>query len=551
MLDKLSVRVEMPLAVDPNDEFASFAGAYRFESAYGLALDGANAPSISHHLSVSTLDTEPHAFLHSIVRGRIRFIAATATTSASIELQPLPFELIVLGQYLSGSVLPAVFVYSNVDTVAVETAVDGILAGASLSDAERARQRNEFLAGNRWLTVAAGTRIGKPAVDPTLGGRRRLDLSAQDSRGFFLNPAHYLFQWYRLRAGLAQHPLIVEIASHQHPHMLPSKSRILLVRHDAPNPASPYANADTAARQINDAIVEAVPGDVVCVVDNATYAEKIFMPPGVTLTSAARIGMPGRPAETDPALPTLSDPGSLSPAVVFENLDGPPTHLSGFRITSGQGEYGSGILVRDAVNVEIAQNEVFTNLAVRGGGIGIVDSRRVVVSRCRIRDNRADDSQVGDKGQGGGVYVGGQSADVHIDDNHIYRNQATNFGGGACVDFPARRVRLQRNRIGGITNTEGNQVTLDRLPYLESVVLDNPQGGGGGVGFAPAAGRRATNTSPTSAASTRPPRRPASRPPSASTCWPLSSSSSRSRHSSFAPGPSSTTSWACSAWSRS
>jgi predicted outer membrane repeat protein len=140
-------------------------------------------------------------------------------------------------------------------------------------------------------------------------------------------------------------------------------------------------------------------------------------------------------------------------------------------------------VVRNSINVEIAKSDIFSNNSVHGGGIAIVDSRRVTVSQCRIRDNRSTDPPGIGKGQGGGIYVGGESSDIVIEANFIYRNQATNFGGGVCIDFPAQRVRLRRNRIGGGAAADGNRVTLDRQTYADAVVLGNPRGGGGGVGI--------------------------------------------------------------------
>ena len=194
MLDEFPLDVEMPMGVAEDDDFTPFLTAFRIETPYGLRDSGGSEPELSHSLVLSTDAADPAARLHAIIRGRLRFVPANATDPASLELQPLPFEQVQLGERL-GVVLLNLVVYSHVEPSAVEEAVDLLLTASGIEPSEIASQRIAFMTGDRWLTAAAGTFIGRPAVDADLDGRRRLDLMMKDRDDFYLNPAHFLYKW--------------------------------------------------------------------------------------------------------------------------------------------------------------------------------------------------------------------------------------------------------------------------------------------------------------------------------------------------------------------
>ncbi|WP_032113624.1 right-handed parallel beta-helix repeat-containing protein [Candidatus Paracaedibacter symbiosus] len=484
IFDNLSISVEMPLGVNASNDFSSFRDSFHIESLYGLIAQAGNLPSISNFLSISVPNTEPVSFLYAVIRGVIRYVPDE--NSPRIELRPFPFDSLQLGKQPFNSLPPFLFIYRGVDTSSVATAAEILLSNAPISEADRPVQLIEFMSGNRSLTVEGGMVIGKPAIDPSLGGRRRLDLAVQINQGIYLNPAHYLYRWPLFRPELETHPLLSQLKSQQHGHLFPTKDRILFVRQNSSNPTSPYTTADTAAHSLGEAMNAARAGDIVCAIDNATYQERVFMQRGVTLTSAGILRNIGQPSESSD-LPTLSQPtnsntNNYAEIVAFDNLNQDPTHISGFKITQATAAVaGAGIVIRRSQNVEIAQNLIYGNHAIQGGGVGIFDSRGVRVSFSRIYNNQVNDVE-GVKGQGGGLYIGGSSTNVSIEDCFIYSNTATNFGGGVCVNDPAIEIAFLRNQIGGTTAAQGNRVTGNRLGIQDAAIYDNPQGGGGGIG---------------------------------------------------------------------
>ena len=189
--------------------------------------------------------------------------------------------------------MPDLIVYGNVDLASVTTATHQVIAGTGLTGSEAATLESEFLLGNRWLTVDAGAFLGRPAIDPALSGRRRLDLMIKERGGFFLNPAFFLFEWPTIDAALAGHPLLLALEPLQHRMLFAMKSRKLYVKQDGGH-QPPFTSVAHASTTIGDALGEAQSGDVVVVLDAATYAERIFMPAGVQLTSKAFKDRPWR-----------------------------------------------------------------------------------------------------------------------------------------------------------------------------------------------------------------------------------------------------------------
>jgi hypothetical protein len=473
MLDDIPLQVEMPLGVSATGDFTPFQNAFRLEGRYGLRAGAGPEPVFSPTLQISTPAADPAARVHAIIRGRVRFVPATATASAQMELQPLPFEQALLGQRLHGSVSPNLIVYRNIDPVSVGDAVDALLAAAQVEASAHAGQRQEFLAGTRWLTVSAGNVIGRPAVDAA--GRRRLDLAMLDHQDFYLNPTHYLFLLPVLRESLASHPLLTLLRPQQHRQLLATKGQLRFVQQNSPNPAPPYTTAATAAHTITDVLAQATAGDLIVILDDATYQEALIaIPSGVALTSTAILNIPGRIPE-QPNLPTPPAPPGAT--ILVQNVGN--VHISGVNISGGTDQ--GGIRIEDCFNVEVAQCDIHHNSAVRGGGIGIIRSTRVNCWGNAIRDNQVSDgAMLFQWGQGGGIYVE-ESQFVTMAENAVYRNVATNFGGGIAV-ADSLYVRIFDNEIGGFFAADGNRVTGDQLPLPIRISTANPQGGGGGIG---------------------------------------------------------------------
>jgi predicted outer membrane repeat protein len=486
MLEDLILELVMPLGVDPNNDFSKFKDAFKLERQFGLSGTLESGLRISQFLRLSTVPADPGARFHAVIKSEMRFQPAVDNSPPYLELRPFPFPVAQLGVHLRNS--PPLFgiMYGNVEPNSASEAALAILVARGVPEEDRQKQLAEYMAGERWLQVNAGDVIGRGAIDANLNGRRRLDLGMYDKHGIYLNPAHFLFQWDKVNHALEGHPLTEMLRPLQHPFVFPTKGRVLFVKQTSPTPAPPYDDFNKAARKINDALDQAQSGDVVLVVDNAFYNEKLFVPNGVSLTSVGAIGKIGRIQQEPPEYPIVSDSSLVSSAIVIDGSGEAPTHVSGFRITGGVGPgattilNGGGIRIENCQNVEVAHNEIYDNVAVRGGGIAVIGSRRVSIAGNRIRHNVAKDG-LSEWGQGGGVFVNLYSADVLIDDNAIYRNTADNFGGGICV-VQAPGVTISRNLIGGIFASDGNRVIKDRLPFPDSVLLNNPQGGAGGIG---------------------------------------------------------------------
>jgi hypothetical protein len=487
LLGLLAPSVEMPLGVDAGNDFTAFGSVFSVETPYGLRNGsvGGTEMEFSHSLSLSVDDSDPASRLHSMIKGRLRFIAAAGTDPARLELQPLPVHLFLLKRNAHLSPLFKKVFYSNVEPVSVQAAVTTLLTEKGVEANEIVDRVGEFMAGSRQLTVEAGDFVGRAAQDSSIGGRRRLDLMIMDRDGFYLNPAHFLFQWPVINTNLEDHPLLQVMEPVQHTMVFASKSRHLYVFKNSQNPQAPYLTKQSAAHKIQDALAEAVPGDTVIVLDTSTYAEKISMRKGVTLTSQAgtvvgRIGITSN-------LPTIECPDD-DPAVTFHQLL-KPAHISGFRIKHAATKHGSGILIDYCRQAEVAKNIIQGNLANQGGGIAITNkSMSVFIKQNVIWQNEANDVGSGSatRGQGGGIYIT-KSADITIEDNAIFGNKAQNFGGGIAI-YDASRISITKKNDIGVTTPAfavalGNLVTKESEDWFEYALERNPQGGGGGIGI--------------------------------------------------------------------
>lgn len=494
LLSLLKPNVEMPLGVDAGNDFTAFGSAFAVEVPYGLrdAATGAEMES-SHALTLSVEDTAPASRLHAIVRGRLRFVAASGANPARLELRPLPIHLFLLKRNSHLSPLFKHVLYGNVEPSSASAAATALLTGQGIGAAEVTGQVAEFMAGARGLSVAPGDFIGRPAQDAGLGGRRRLELMFRDRDGFYMNPAHFLFQWPEINAALEGHPLLQALEPVQHRMIFASQTKNLYVFKNSPSPQPPYVTSQTAAHKIQDALDAAAAGDTVVVLDNATYSEKVTMKNGVKLSSAGGSKGPARVA-ANASLPTIECPVD-GPAVTFEQLL--HSHVSGFNITHAAGKQGSGVLVNNCQKVEVAKNIIRDNTTRRGAGVSVVNKcASIFIKQNIICRNAAHDGSnpalAPDRGQGGGILVN-DSSDITVEDNAIYDNEAHNFGGGLALVKAKNVSVVGKNDIGveppAYAGSLGNVVTKDS-PYelgtrgwLSYIQGKNPQGGGGGIGI--------------------------------------------------------------------
>ena len=184
----------------------------------------------------------------------------------------------------------------------------------------------------------------------------------------------------------------------------PATAATLLVWPDSPRPASPYADWETAARTIQEAVDAAHPGDRV-VVTNGVYAT------GGRVRSGA-----------------LTNRLVVDKPLTVESLGGPEvTVIQGYQVpgtTNGDGAVRCVYLTNGAVlsgftltgGATLATGD--TTLEKSGGGVWC-ESTNAWVTNCTITDNWAAAS-------GGGAYAG------TLDHCIVTGNWAQLGGGGAC-----------------------------------------------------------------------------------------------------------------------
>jgi parallel beta-helix repeat protein len=501
MFEDFSLSVSMPLGPPSDGDFTALQNAYLLETPYGLRQELGPEMELSHAIGVSTPDDISIDRLNAIIRGRLRFAPATATETAQLYLQPLPFEQVQLRERLHPTATPDLIIYGNVEPTSVLEAVRLLADAAGFAGAEATTFENEFLLGNRWLTVDAGAFLGRPAIDAALSGRRRVDVMIKDRFGFFLNPACFLFEWPTIQPFLEDHPLLLALEPMQHRMLFASKSRKLYVKQAGGN-QPPFASVASAATAIGDALVEAQPGDVVVVLDAANYPERLNMPSGVQLISKALSGSPWRTVEDASGFPTVSGPGPgvSGSTVVFEDLSS-PSGISGFIITGGNGRDGYGVRIARCTGVEIAHNKIHLNGGpapgitdppdVLGGGIAVFDSGAVAIERNHILDNGTQSHFGGgvsfrkSKGKldyntisgniGSGVTVA-EARQLLISKNRILQNRANSSGGGISI-WGSRDIRVVENLVSAneanVVGGKGGGLSLaDSEVYLEKNIIE-------------------------------------------------------------------------------
>jgi hypothetical protein len=409
MITDLPVSVEMPVGVDPANDFTAYVGAFSVETPFGL-----HAPSTGQELKLSPSLTlkikaaDPAPRLYAIVRGRLLYVPQSNMQPARLELQPLPFVALALSRRLPGSGAPRSVFYENVEPSSLNAA-----ASALLKDVDKSKRQTyltEFLAGKRWLSVSASAYIGRAAATGAPAGFRTVALSMTSQDGFLVNPAHYFYQFPTLNDKLATHPLLGALQSSQHDMRFAFKSggRLRYVSKTSAGADGQFLTAATASKSIMPAISASAVGDIVVVLDTATYAEQIDIANGVQLASAASIGMPSPPSKSA-LLPKLIPPVNTTRAVsvASSNVGVSGFSLEGGHLTPGD---GGGILVQEGTDIEVANNRITSNEAFRGAGVAVRRSNLVSVSWNRIEKNIALGTELfesvpANRGQGGGVFT--------------------------------------------------------------------------------------------------------------------------------------------------
>lgn len=490
MTDKFPLRVELPLGVDATGDFSAFAGAFDLTVSFGLRAPstGETEPPLSHVMTLRIREADPAPRLHAAVRGRLRYEPAAGSQPGKLVLHPLPWVSIALSRWLRGSGAPKLVTYGNVEATSAADAAKAILKTQKLTQAVRDQHLASFIAGKRWINVAAGDSIGRAATDGALGGFRSVDLSMTNQDDYFINPAHFFYRFPEINSALEGHPLLAALKPGQHDLRLATKSQRRYVSQGITVPDGAFLTPSTASPKIQTAIDAAVPGDVVIVLDTNVYNEALLITKEIQVISSASLTVKTRPDELS-SLPTIAPvTGSKKRAVHFKQSGS--ASLKGFRIKDGKTSRptdadGGGILVEDSTDVDIAYNYIQSNEAVRGGGIAVTGCKNVTIAHNRIEKNSAlsepnTDNPPTQRGQGGGIFVV-SSHSIWLQDNGIAANTAQNFGGGIAI-LSSKGVVVQSNEIGDLLLHAGNKVTDLVVTFREFTKDANPRGGGGGIG---------------------------------------------------------------------
>lgn len=149
---------------------------------------------------------------------------------------------------------------------------------------------------------------------------------------------------------------------------------------------------------------------------------------------------------------------------------------------------GGGLLIKDAVNVQIANAVIESNVSGAGPGSGPVyggsggglhlASSTVTVDNSRIDLNTTDE-------EGGGVFI---KSDVNltINDSSVSGNSSTRSGGGIYAYGIGSSIEINLNRVGLIGNESQqsggglNVVYADSLSVQQSTIANNTAGNTGG-----------------------------------------------------------------------
>lgn len=488
MIPELTADVEMPLGVDPNNDFSAFTSVFAVQTSYGLSAPSnpQSAPPVSESLVIRIASGDPAPILHAPFKGTLLYVPGTSTQSASLRLEPLPLTALALVRKLPGSGVPKTLIYDNVVPSSVTAVAPQLLHGRPKD--KRDKERTEFLAGARSIIVDCGSTLGRADTQGAPAGFRLIRLTMKMKDGLLVNPAYYFSRFPEINAKLAGHPLLTALLAGQHHLRFPfsSTGKRRYVAKFASGSDGQFLTPSTASASIQGALNASQDGDVVVVLDTATYAEKISTAKTVQIISTASLSLQAPPSASD-TLPKLTLPSGDSGIIVNVGLGA--VGVSGFRIEGGKSlpGHGAGILIQSATGAEVANNHIHANEAFKGGGIAVTGSVRVSIAGNRIDNNRASgtllfDSVEANRGQGGGVFISG-SKSIRLSENVIVDNEAGNFGGGVAV-MRSTNVSLRGNKIGDEITHVGNRVTGDSPTFIGFINEANPRGGGGGIGVA-------------------------------------------------------------------
>ena len=149
-----------------------------------------------------------------------------------------------------------------------------------------------------------------------------------------------------------------------------------------------------------------------------------------------------------------------------------PVTITGNNIYSN---HYAGIAIRDPItntqDTTITENDIYLNGANGGGGIGIQNQCKLVITKNKIRDNVRGGIHTGKDLAGGVGFLGTNgSADLTIRQNKIYNNGGSDYGAGIDVRHASGTIYnnlVYDNHKGGIRF--GDYITH----IINNTVVDN------------------------------------------------------------------------------
>ena len=236
---------------------------------------------------------------------------------------------------------------------------------------------------------------------------------------------------------------------------------------------STIINVPDDHEHIRTALQAADSGDTV-LVQPGTYPQFVRFP-NKSITLASLFLTTGDPAYIDSTVLSGND---NNPVVQFLSLQAVPT-LTGFSITNGRAQSGSGILVNQSSPI-LTDLKVFGNTASsKGGGLYAYQTDSLFVRNCDFSNNTSSEAGGGieifqgnaklnnvnifqnESGSGGGIAILQGECHVDFSGGHIYENTAS-FGGGLYMTcgsttvFNDVEISDNEARSGGAVHISGN-----------------------------------------------------------------------------------------------
>lgn len=166
------------------------------------------------------------------------------------------------------------------------------------------------------------------------------------------------------------------------------------------------------------------------------------------------------------------DAGGAGPVLT---VAGGGVSVSGLGLTSGSSIFGGGLWVTEGGEAAVADLDVFSNTATRGGG-GVAVQGALVMRDSVIRDNVV--TVDGDGLGGGGVYLSAGGV-LALSATVITDNASDGRGGGLFLSASTEPEALGRLDIRGNTAQAGGGIYAAAAAFLDdSLLTDNSANGG-------------------------------------------------------------------------